>query len=204
MLKHAPVLSATGAALALAGLFLAPAVRGRDDDDKEAVAKTAAAREAVLKLAGDLGNDDAARKEAADIAKKHDIKYVMNQFKPRDKGGLGVGDKPDAILPDAIELKLLALGKKALPTKDLAAQQADLEKMARVAEAIGFIAPGYAANEGRKPSEIKDWNRYCDDMRRQAKDLAGAIKGGDPKKVQSAANTLNGSCNACHTAFRDN
>jgi len=204
MHKHSHVLFAAASVLALGGLFLAPAARGRDDDDKEAAMKTAAARDAVLKLVGDLGNEDAARKEAADIAKKHDIKYVMNQFKPRDKGGLGVGPKPGAAAQDSIELELLALAKKPLGPGALAAQQGDLEKMAQVAEAIALIAPGYAANENRKPSEIKDWNRYTEDMLRQSKDLAAALKSNDPKKVQTAANTLNGSCNACHTAFRDN
>jgi soluble cytochrome b562 len=204
MLKHAKILSAAAAGLALGGLLLAPAARGRDEIDKEAAMKAAAAREAVLKLVADLGNEDAAKKEATDLAKKHDLKYVMYQFRPRDKGGLGVGDKPGAAAQDSIELELLQLGaKKPLSPKEFAAQQADLAKMAQVVQAVALVTPHYAANDNRKPSEIKDWNRYSDDMLRQSKDLAAAIQSGEPKKVQTAANTLNGSCNACHTAFRD-
>lgn len=210
MLKVARALAGAAAVLlALGCLFLAPA-RGRDDDkeEKEKAIKTAAAKEVLLKLVGAIdggAKEDDVAKQAAAIGKMHEIGPVMNQFKPREKGGLGIGDKPDAILPDAIELKFIALGnpKKMISKGDLTAQQADLVKAAEVSLAISHVAPSYAAGEGRKGAEVKEWNKDCEDMRKGSQTLIDAIKTGEPKKVQDAANRLNGSCNACHTAFRD-
>jgi hypothetical protein len=209
MLKHARLLAGAAVLLALGGLVLAPA-RGRDDDkeEKEKMMKTAAAKEELLKLVGaiDAGaKDDEIGKQAGAIGKMHEIGPVMNQMKPREKGGLGIGDKPDAILPDAIELKLIALGnpKKLISKADLTAQQADLVKMAEVSLAISHVAPIYAEGEGRKGAEVKEWNKYCEDMQKGSRTLIDAIKSGDPKKVQDASNRLNGSCNSCHTTFRD-
>ena len=203
MKQHARLLSGALAAAALAALFLAPA-RGRDDDDKEKTMKTEAAKVDVLKLVGDLnGKDEDIKKEAAVIAMKHDIEFVMNQFKPREHHGLGVGVAPGAVKWDGIETELLFLGKKALPAKDLAAQKADLQKMAEVTLAIAHVAPNYAPKKDEPGMPIKDWLKFSDDMTKQSKDLLDAIKGGDPKMVQDKANTLNGSCNSCHTEFRD-
>jgi cytochrome c556 len=210
MRKHTWILaSAAALLLALGGLFLA-AARSPDDDKEEIekMMKAAAAKEAVLKLVGAIDGGakvDDAKKLADEIGKKHEIGAVMNQFKPREKYGLGVGDKPDSIQPDAIELKLIALGnpKKLIPKAELTAQQTDLVKIAEVSLAIGYIAPSYAANEGRKGAEIKEWNKDCEDMQKGSQGLIDALKSGDPKKVQDAANRLNASCNSCHTGFRD-
>ncbi len=204
MHKFARVLSGVAVLAALGALFLATA-RGRDDDDdKEKAMKTAAARVAVLKLVGDLGGkDDDLKKEAADVAIKHDIEFVMNQFKPRDKGGLGVGPAPGTAKYDGIETELLFLGKKAMPPKDFAAQQAALKEMAEVSLAIAEVTPNYAPKKDEAGMPIKDWLKFADDMKKQSRDLIDALKGGDPKMVQDKANILNGSCDACHTEFRD-
>ena len=204
MHKYARVLSGVAVLAALGALFLATA-RGRDDaEDKEKVMKTAAAREAVLKLVADLGGkEDDVKKEAADVAMKHDIEFVMNQFKPRDKLGLGVGPAPGTAKYDGIEVELLFLGKRAMPPKDFAAQQAALVKMTEVALAIAEITPHYAPKKDEAGMPIKDWLKFSDDMKKQSKDLLDALKGGDPKMVQDKANILNGSCDACHTEFRD-
>jgi cytochrome c556 len=205
MQKYARGLSVAAILLALGAFFLA-AAHGRDDDDKEKAKKTEAAKEAVLKLVGDMsGTNGDVKKEAADIAAKHDIEFVMNQFKPREKGGLGVGAKPGAITPDAIELKLIALGnpKKMISKADLASQKADLQKMAETSLAIAEITPHYAPKKDEAGAPIKDWLKFSEDMKKQSKDLVGAVKSGDPKMVQKASLTLSSSCNACHTEFRD-
>ena len=209
MQKYARGLSVAAVLLALGAFFLATA-HGRDDDEKEKVKKTAAAKEAVLKLAGDLGKEADVKKEAAEVAAKHDIEYVMNQFKPRTDdpmkaGGIGVGPKGSDIKPDAIELKLIALGnpKKLMPKADLASQKADLLKMAEITSAIAEITPNYAPKKDEPGKAIKDWLKFSEDMKKQSKDLVGAVKSGDPKMVQKASLTLNSSCNACHTMFRD-
>src|SRR4051794_22341182 len=76
----------------------------------------------IKKVAGLLrtkGNA-AADKEAVEIAKNiTDIDEFMAIFKPRRKGGLGVG-APNQFLVDGIEFKVLALDRAALAPATLA------------------------------------------------------------------------------------
>jgi hypothetical protein len=211
MQKYVRGLSVAVILLALGAFFLATA-HGRDDDDiKEKIKKTNAAKEAVLKLAGDLnGKDGDVKKEAADVAAQHEIEFVMNLFKPRttspDKvSGIGVGAKPGTFKQDSIELFLIDLSnpKKPIPKPDLDANQADLQKMAEVIVAVAELTPHYAPKKDEAGKPIKDWLKFSADMQKQSKDLLSAVKSGDPKKVQKAALNLNSSCNGCHTEFRD-
>ena len=211
MQKYARGLSVAAVLLALGAFFLA-AARGRDDEDgKDKIKKSAAAKEAVLKLAGDLGGKEAdVKKEAAEVAAKNEIEYVMNQFKPRSSdptkvGGVGVGPKAGVYPKDAIELELISLSnpKKPLSKADMASQQADLQKMAETTLAVAETTPFYAPKKDEAGKPIKDWLKFSEDMKKQSKDLIAAVKSGDPKTVQKAALTLNSSCNACHTEFRD-
>ena len=206
MLKFARALAAAAVVTALAGFFLAPG-RGRDDDDKEEKEnrmKTAAAQVDVLKLVDALGGkEDEIAKQARQIAQKHEIKFVMNQFKPRDRGGVGVG-QPGAFHFDAVEGELLFLSKKGVPPDQLAAQKDDLRKMAELTEAVSYVAPSYAPKTDEPGKPIKDWVRLSDDMKKQSKGLVETIQGGDSTKVQGAARALNSTCESCHTEFRDN
>ncbi len=206
MLKIARALTAVVLTAAVAGLFLAPA-RGRDDDDKEEKEnrmKTAAAQVDVLKLVDALGGkENDIQKQAQGIAQKHAVKFVMNQFKPRDKGGVGVG-RPGAFPFDGVEEELLFLSKKGVPPGQMAAQKADLRKMAEVIEAVSYVAPSYAPKTDEAGKPIKDWMRLADDMKKQSKGLVEAIRGGDPRTVQGAAKALNDTCESCHSEFRDN
>ena len=142
------------------------------------------------------------KKQAQDIAQKYAIKFVMNQFKPRNKGGVGVG-QPGAFPFDSVELELLLLSKKGLTPAQMASQKADLHKMAELMEAVSYVAPSYAPKTDETGKPIKDWVRLSDDMKKQSKGLVEAIKGGDPMKVQGAAKALNSTCESCHTEFRD-
>ena len=85
----------------------------------------------------------------------------------------------------------------------MASQQADLQKMAETTLAIAETTPYYAPKKDEAGKPIKDWLKFSGDMRKQSKDLIAAVKSGDPKMVQKAALTLNSSCDACHTEFRD-
>jgi len=201
----ARLLSAVAAVTTLAGLFLAP-VCGRDDDkeEKEKAMKTAAAQVDVLKLVDALGGkEDDVQKQAEEVAHKHEIAFVMAQFKPRDKGGVGVG-KPGAFVFGSVEQELLAVGKKGLTPDKMAAQKADLQKMADVMLAVAYVAPNYAPKTDEPGKPIKDWMRLSDDMKKQSKDLVEAIQGGDLKTVKNAAARLNSTCETCHSEFRDN
>jgi hypothetical protein len=203
------VLAALGATVAFVG-------RGRGDDEEEKVKleKTLKAQPELVKIIDMIGKgakEADIRKAADELTKKHDLEFVMGAgFKPREKGGLGVGATPGAIKPDAVELKLIDIGatkpKKTEPKiteKDIAAEKNDWIKMAQVSQTLAEIAPSYAAMDKRTPAEQKKWNRYCEDMKKGSIDLVGAINTGEPKKVQQAADKLNASCNDCHKDFRD-
>ena len=187
---------------ALAVCLPAPA-RGPSEEDEEALRlrRAEAARPDVLHLADSLDRDeDEIEKQAHAIADKHDLGSLMWAFRPRDKGGVGVGAKPDAI-----ETKLLALAKKPPTAKELEEQRPDLVRMAKVTLAVGRVAPLYAsqyappgAGRGKR-----DWRRCCDDLNAASQDLIDALGGGDPGAVRRAAGRVNETCNACHETYRN-
>src|SRR5262245_3894548 len=92
--------------LGLVGWALTSSGRAADDKD---------VKPALRKLAAAFEKDDAAeiKKQAEETAKMSDeIDDFMHAMALRTKKGLGVGDKPGAIMPDGIEAKLQNLGKK--------------------------------------------------------------------------------------------
>ncbi len=187
-----------GLALALGTWCLvAPATWSADDDDK---AKIQEAQQKVLKLAEAAGGD--AQKLAASLAKDADLGHVMHVFKPRDKGGVGVGSKAGGITPDSIELMIIAMAKKAPAKTELTKHAADYAKMADVTRAVAEVAlirvPAPAA--GKKP---EDWKKFSEQMKAGAQELKDTLKDADPKKLKAAAGKLNASCNDCHAIFRD-
>jgi hypothetical protein len=140
---------------------------------------------------------------AADIAKNADLGDVMLAFKPRAKGGLGVGPTPDAIKPDGIEQKFIAIGKskKGLAKPEVAAQGEALAKAAAVTKAIGDVTMLYADKDGKKnPTK---WKQYVTEMQKAADDLTAAAKGGDGDGIKKAVGKINDSCINCHSDFRD-
>src|SRR4051794_26118450 len=113
-----------GLLLAL-GIWLLAAPEGRSAEDEEEVKE---AQQVIIKIADGGGGD--AKAQAAALAKKVALENVMTAaFKPRSKGGLGVGPKAKA---DGIELKIMNLSKRSLTKTDLTNQAKDLERMAEV------------------------------------------------------------------------
>jgi hypothetical protein len=199
MRRHTSVLAA-GALLGL-GICMAGVANGNaDDKDKNP------ALEPILKLAETLKKDPAAaKKEAEAMAKKLDFEDVMHVFKPRAKGGVGFDAKADA-KKDGIETKLLDMvkPKPSVPiTKDdLKAKAADYERMAEVIQAIMEVTQHVSPPKGMSGKGPKEWKQYIEDTKKGSKEMADAVKTGDPAKVKTAANNLNSACNNCHTDFR--
>src|SRR5687768_4574972 len=53
-------------------------------------------------------------KDSGDVAARYDMEQLMHLFakrRPDGKGGLGVGPKPGAVEPDAIEAKIINMAK---------------------------------------------------------------------------------------------
>jgi hypothetical protein len=185
-----------GAALAAAVVLLSGPARA-DDDEKEI--KQAA--EAVKKLAGNLDAGDVTQQAAA-VARANDIEYVMHQFKPRNKGGLGVGAKaaPPGV-KDGIELAINDIGKNGIAAETLKNNKEDLLQMTRVARAVAEVNSHYPPTN-KAGARKENWKVYTDEMKAGSKDLADAIQGGSPDKVRAAANKLAATCDRCHTEFR--
>jgi hypothetical protein len=193
---HAPLRTWSVAAVALAlGVGALAAARGRGDDEaEEKKRKTAAAQEAVLKLA-DAVNGPAAdfQAQAAALSRDHDLEYVMRQFKPRKDGGI------DA---DGFENRLLKLGRKELPGQELAADKAALQRLAEVARGVAEAVPPYGKDYAGAGKTVEGWNKYAEDMKKGSQDLLDAVKAGDALAVRKAAFRLNGSCVGCHRDYR--
>jgi hypothetical protein len=174
-----------------------------DDDEKDAKA-VEAARNGILKLK-DM-NGSAAKSEAkaiADASRKaadgadEGLKYVMRAYKPRAKGGIGVGAKGESI-----ELKIIGLSKRALPAAEVGKQKGDLENIAAISKAISEVTHYYTPK--KKPGkDPKDWTMYTEEMTKGADELAKATKSGNSRAIKTAATNLNASCTNCHGTFRD-
>jgi cytochrome c556 len=193
-----------GATLAL-GICCAAATPGFSADDEEDAKAVKEAQEGIKKLMGMNGN--AAKAEAKSIANAarkaagggdDGLKYVMRAFKPKAKGGLGVGAKGESI-----ELKIIALGKRKLQPRDVTAQAKDLEKIAGVSKAIAEVTHYYTPKTKKAGKDPKDWTKFTDEMTKGADELTKAAKSGSPDAIKTAANNLNASCTNCHGTFRD-
>jgi hypothetical protein len=177
------------------GLLTATGSLSADDEEQKAIRD---AQQAVLKLVDTMSKGGDGKGEAAAIQArfKDDLKVVMTVFKPRDKGGIGVGPKARA---DGIELKIIALGKRAPAKADLARLQPDLELIAHVSKAMAEVADQYPQTKNQNM-----WKKFNEEMRKGADELMEAAKSGDPKAIKTAATNLNASCTNCHSTFRDN
>jgi cytochrome c556 len=167
--------------------------RADDDEDKQAVKE---AQGEILKLMDTMAKGGSPAPGAAAIKKKFaELKPSMYVFKPRKNGGLGIGPPMQG---DGIELKIIALSKKAPAPAAVAANAADYVKMAEVSKAMAEVAAQYPPKKN-----VDDWKQYNDAMRKGADQLIAAAKKGDPEAIKKAATNLNASCTDCHSKFRD-
>jgi hypothetical protein len=183
-----------GLGLCALGIVALSVVSTKADDDDDTKAIKAAAAD-VVKLVDTKGD---VSEEAEALAKKHEIDKVMHGFKPRNRGGFGIGSVPGAIVPDSIELKIIDLGKKKTGDikTELAKYSADMLRMAEITRAIAEINEFSAPTAGKKNPKL--YKKFNDDMKKTSKDLIEAIKMVDAEKVKAAANSLNKTCIECH------
>ncbi len=197
MTTEARVQAAGAAALALAIGFVAIG-SGSAADDKDV-------RDAIFKIADALQNKDAdgAKRQAQALAKANELDAVMDLFKLRTKKGVGIGETPNAIMPDGIEQKIINLAKKKLPQKQLDKEADSLVRAAYIAAAISEVARLKVPEKDDGMKKKKDWIDWSEGLSKSALDLADAAKSKNPDKVKSAATTVNSNCNNCHGVFRD-
>jgi hypothetical protein len=185
-----------GALLVVLGYWFFVDVSAADDIDvKGPIGKIAEAFEKK--------DTEGAKKQAAAFAPKADIEDVMHLFSLRRSKGLGVGSKPNEIMPDGIEAKLIDLGRKPLPAKQLETEAADLVRMAYIAAAIGEVANRHPPEKDEGKKKIADWVKWSGEMRDTALQFAATVKEKNPMTTNKAALKLYSSCTTCHTVFKD-
>jgi hypothetical protein len=195
MNRHASRLAA--AALLAGGIWALATADGRGQETDE----VKQAKAAVTKVVTAMKQGGNAGPQAAEAAKKVAIEDLMIAFKPRNKGGFGIGPK-GAVTPDGIEQKIINMSKRALTPPQVGKQKEPLIEMTERAKAIAEITQHYMPPKkaGANPA---NWKKYTQEMKKSADDLAGALKGGNPAQIKSAATDLNASCTNCHSDFRD-
>jgi hypothetical protein len=187
-----------GTLLAIAAGLYVTGQSWADTDDKELVA-------AINKIADALekGDKAGATKMAQGLAKKlEDLEGVMALFKPRSKKGLGVGPKAGIIVPDGIEIKLLAIGRDAPSAATLTKEADALARMAYITGAIGEVAAakGWDRDQGKKTK--KNWALFSKEMMEAVPKFAEAAKSKSPNEVKTAAHRLGETCTRCHEIFK--
>jgi hypothetical protein len=180
-------------------LMAGPSQAGGEKDLKAVVQKIADAikkddKEAAKKLAA------AAVKDKALVGPINDI---MRLFKPRNKGGLGVGAKPLANpAKDGIEVVLRELRKEvtAASLKQADALETTGYWIAALAELS--LAKGWAENvtATRTP---KAWAEHSEEMRSLGVAFAKAAASKKALDIKGAADKLNMNCNRCHSTFKN-
>ncbi len=131
------------------------------------------------------------------------LEDALNFVRPRKKGGFGVGDTPGKIFPDGIERKLLILDRDAPTAATLKRELDSYKTMGYRTAAIAVVTHAWGEKDkrtlfrGRKKQ--KDWDTWTKDMYDASLALA---KADSAAGVQNAAKSLNASCNACHSVFR--
>ena len=191
------------AALLVAGLGLLTAARARGDEEEEQIKAAQAAAADVAKLADAANDPDELKKLAQAVARKYDdLGPIMGQMKPAAKGGMMIG-KPGAFPADSAELALLQLAKKPPRADQMAAQAAELTRLAEVIRGIAEMPPYYATKYAPRPRVRDRWNALAGDMSEWGHELLVVVKKNDADSLRKVVTRLSRSCNDCHTAFRD-
>lgn len=174
----------------------------------------------LAKFAGQKGKQDEARKMAEALgagrvtsnggkAKFGDAKAyladradLMEHFKTRAKGGEGIHPSLQSNIrlkgtQNGIEEKLRSLAMKKVSEANAKKESAELALLGYRAAVVGAVTYFYAPKKN-----AQEWHDLSLAMRDAGIALADAAKKKDAEAISKAANSLNSSCNQCHSAFR--
>lgn len=173
------------------------AVASRTDaaDEKEVRAKILKIADALEKNQADIVKSEAQALQKSDA----ELDIIMEGFKLRSKGGIGVGDKP-AVKRDGIEAKVQDLDKAAPTPKEAQADATALARAGYVSAAIAEVIMTKVPSDKKK--QAPQWKTFATEMRNAGVDFAKAAQAKDPMKVHKAAKALNDACIKCHDVFR--
>jgi hypothetical protein len=130
-------------------------------------------------------NPDAKKERVKLIGPYLDVEELMGQFRSEKVGGLG------------IEARLDQLSVEKGGAVSAAAMTDELRLMA-----VRTAVAAELAREHVPMNKAPLWQKFADQMRKSAGELADAVKTKDGKSAFGAATRLNNSCNDCHKEFR--
>src|SRR4051794_28979205 len=99
------------------------ATSGRSSADRDDPKMFEAAQKDVVALARSIEGGKIAPGQVAAIRNKYELMHVMEVYKPRAKGGLGIRSRGK---PDSIELVLISLAHRPLSREQLQAERVEL------------------------------------------------------------------------------
>jgi hypothetical protein len=151
------------------------------------------------------GDDAAAKKMAAALAKgigEDELGDLMHMFKPRIKGGLGVGEvKGPNPAKDGIEVMIRDYARDV--PGNVGKQAANLETTGYWIAALAQVTHAKAPKRDIGKKTIKAWNEYSSDMHKAGIAFAKAAAGKGAQEIKTAASKVYSSCNNCHSVFKD-
>jgi cytochrome c556 len=104
---------------------------------------------------------------------------------------------------DAIEQKLIDLGKRELSAEALKKESADLTRLAHINQVVGEMTRSYAPARPFLGRGKKEWEQDVTALKKASQDLLKAVKASDPRAVKAAVSRINAACNSCHGDSRD-
>ena len=140
--------------------------------------------------------------DAKKVLGKSELAEVMDLFRLRNLGGIGVGPVAQANpTKDGIEVEVRSLARIVPPAA--LQRSADLEDMGYHAAAIAELAIVKGFTQYTAKRTKKAWIEHADEMREAAHAFAKAAASKDAAKIKTAAAKLNGTCISCHVVFKD-
>jgi len=185
----------TAASLLALGLIWSTGGVGRADDDDDKP-KIVAAGKSVLQLLDKMDGQDFDKQD-------NKLEYAMKgAFRPKSKGGVGIGELKNAGHKDSIELLIMDYAKKAPTNMEVMKYNADMVKAAQITKILAYASPHWAPMKDVGKQTKAAWNGFSDDMKKGADAFLDAAKAKDDKAVGVAVKKLNKSCVDCHAIFR--
>ncbi|MSQ94401.1 MAG: hypothetical protein EXR98_07575 [Gemmataceae bacterium] len=148
-------------------------------------------------------DDDGVKKTATAAAKNiEELPDLMHMFRPRNKGGLGIGEKPMANpTKDGLEVYLRDLARDVPAT--IAKQSEALETSGYWIAAMAELGHAKAPTKNMGKKTIKAWTDGMTDMRAAGIAFAKAATTKGAQEIKTAAAKVNATCNNCHSVFKD-
>jgi cytochrome c556 len=144
---------------------------------------------------------DPAPRDLCNVKESEDVaKILMNHFRIRAAGGLGIEPKPKEREHDGLEAYFRLLAMRPGDAPPLKPEELAIlgREMAVLAELTRSLAPEKSVGD-KTPEK---WRQWSDQMRDASLELVQAAVDRKADDIRAAARQINGTCVRCHRAFR--